>query len=66
MDERAAQLLLNPFPRYADFARLVQWRSMASGQTLFLPITNWSTNSFTSSPTQVTNGGQRFHCIRSP
>jgi hypothetical protein len=64
-------LLLNPFPRYADFARLVQWRSMASGQTLFLPITNWSTNSFTAAPgwcfppgqfqftdPQATNSGQ--------
>jgi hypothetical protein len=33
MDERAAQLLLNSFPRYADSARWVQLRSVESGQT---------------------------------
>jgi hypothetical protein len=33
MDERAAQLLLNSFPRYADSARLVQLRSGEGGQT---------------------------------
>jgi hypothetical protein len=32
MDERAAQLLLNPFPRYADSARLVHLFSVESGQ----------------------------------
>jgi len=50
MDKRAAQLLLNSFPRHADFARLVPLRSVEGGQTLFLPTTNWSTNSFTSVP----------------
>jgi hypothetical protein len=33
MEERAAQLLLNSFPRYADSARRVQLRSVESGQT---------------------------------
>jgi len=33
----------------ADYP-LVQLRSMESGQTAFLPATNWSTNSFTSLP----------------